>query len=33
MHCFVHDDFKPMSLRRSHPEYYQKLMAQLVPKE
>lgn len=24
-HCFVNSDFKPMSLRRTFPEYYQKL--------
>ena len=25
MHCFVRGDFKPMSLRRTYPEYYKKL--------
>lgn len=26
MHCFVNSDFKPISLKRKYPEYYNKLM-------
>ena len=33
MHCFVRSDFKPISLKRTYPDYYNKLMAQVTPKE
>ncbi len=31
MHCFVKNTFKPISLRKSYPDYYQKLLAHLEP--
>lgn len=33
MHCFVRPDFKPISLRKAYPRYYQKLLAQVTPQE
>ena len=33
MHCFVKSNFRPISLKKAFPEYYQKLLAHLEPKE
>lgn len=33
MHCFVKSDFKPISLKKTFPEYYQKLLSHLEKKE
>lgn len=33
MHCFVKPDFKPMSLKRAFPDYYEKLLAHLEKNE
>lgn len=33
MHCFVKSDFKPISLKKTFPEYYQKLLEHLEKNE
>ena len=33
MHCFVKSNFRPISLKKAFPEYCQKLLAHLEPKE
>lgn len=32
-HCFVNDKFKPMSLRRKFPEYFDRLKSNISPEE